>query len=82
MIKVIAILFLLYFFFRSIGFIVRMFLGSGNTNSGMFGQGSRPAQRPAPKTRPKGSNLNVDQPNQQKNKDYDGGEYIEYEEVD
>ena len=82
MIKVIAILFLLYFFLRSIGFIVRMFLGPGNPNSGFFGQNARPA-RPGPtrKTQPKGSNLNVEHP-PQKSKDYDGGEYIEYEEVD
>ena len=75
MLKILAILVLIYFFFRSVGYVLRLFLGSGPQRSS-FGQGQRPQR-----SRPKNSNLNVDRDPQSK-KQFDGGEYIDYEEVE
>ena len=78
MLKIIAILFLLYFFFRSIGHVVRVIFGRGATtrthNTYTNQQRSRTTRE----------GLHVDSmPNSQKRKtDFKGGDYVEYEEVD
>jgi hypothetical protein len=80
MIKVIAIIFLLYFFFRSIGYVLRIMLGQGNSATPNSNRQTRSYRQ-----KPKGSNLNVETPAQKSKKDqksFDAGEYIEYEEVD
>ena len=80
MIKVIAILFLVYFFFRSVGYVLRIMLGQGNSTTPNYNRNAR-----SYKQKPKGSNLNVETPTQKSKKDqksFDDGEYIDYEEVD
>lgn len=80
MIKVIAILFLVYFFFRSVGYVLRVMLGQSNSTTQNFDRTSR-----TNKQTPRGSNLNVETPVQKSKagqKAYDDGEYIDYEEVD
>ena len=80
MIKVIAILFLVYFFFRSIGYVLRILLGQGKSVPQDPNRGKQFRQRP------KGSNLNVERPQQPSGngneKQFDDGEYIDYEEVE
>lgn len=80
MIKVIAILFLVYFFFRSIGYVLRILLGQGKPAQQAPGRGKQFRQQP------KGSNLNVERPPQpggyKSEKKFDDGEYIDYEEVE
>ncbi len=71
LLKLFAILALLYFFFRSIGHVLKAVLGGG---------ASRTQQRTT-RTR---DGLHVDsRPNQQKQKkDFKGGDYVDYEEVE
>lgn len=80
LLKLLAILFLLYFFFKSIGQVVRViFGGSATTRTQAPYGGNRNQQR---KTTRDG--LHVDSaPSQQKKKtDFKGGDYVDYEEVD
>lgn len=78
MLKIFAILALLYFFFRSVGHVVRMIFGSTV---------SRP-QNPysnQQKRRTTREGLHVDSiPNSKKSRktDFKGGDYVDYEEVD
>lgn len=79
MLKIIAILFLLYFFLRSVGHVVRMIFGGGATTRA---QNPNVNQQRRRATR---DGLHVDSmPNNQKSKktDFKGGDYVEYEEVD
>ena len=79
MIKIIALLFLVYFFFRSVGYVLRILLGQGNSTSPEHNRTKTYRQKP------KGSNLNVERPNQQQKRgdhQFNDGEYIDYEEVD
>ena len=79
MIKIIALLFLVYFFFRSIGYVLKILLGQGNSASPQQNRSKTYRQRP------KGSNLNVEHPPQQRKKggqQFNDGEYIDYEEVE
>ena len=79
MLKIIAILFLLYFFFRSVGHVVRVIFGGGaatRTQNPYTNQQRRKTTR---------DGLHVDSPpNKQKSRkaDFKGGDYVDYEEVD
>ena len=79
MLKLIAILVLIYFFFRSIGYIVRLLLGGGmaarNRNPYTSHQGSRQTRE---------GDLHIDNvPKEGKQrKEFRGGDYVDYEEVD
>lgn len=78
MLKVIAILFLLYFFFRSVGHVVRVIFGGGATTRT---QNPYTNQQRSRTTR---DGLHVDSMPKSKNKkpDFKGGDYVEYEEVE
>lgn len=77
MLKVLAILVLFFFLFRTIGVFLRFLLGGSVTNRG---GGADPYQR----RKPKDGNLNVDHaPKGKKSRgDFKGGEYVDYEDVD
>lgn len=76
MLKIIALLFLLYFFFRSIGHVVRVIFGGGSATKAQNTYTNQQGTRRG--------GLHVDSmPNSQKKKaDFKGGDYVEYEEVD
>lgn len=78
MIKFLAIIALLYFFFRSIGHVMRLLFG-GSVQQ-------RAQQRPytSQQQRTTKEGLHVDSmPSQEKQKkDFKGGDYVDYEEVD
>jgi uncharacterized protein DUF4834 len=78
MLKILAILALLYFFFRSVGHVVRLIFGGGATTRT---QNPNTGQQRRRTTR---DGLHVDSmPNQQKKKkDFKGGDYVDYEEVE
>jgi len=78
MLKIFAILVLLYFFFRSVGHVLRLFLGRSAQSRTQQPYG-RPGQQ-----RTKREGLHVDSvPNQQKQKKgFKGGDYVDYEEVE
>jgi hypothetical protein len=79
MLKIFAILALLYFFFRSVGHVVRLIFGGGATTRAKNMNGNQQKRR----TTKEG--LNVDSmPNNNKSKkaDFKGGDYVDYEEVD
>ena len=79
MLKIFAILALIYFFLRSVGHVVRLIFGGGATTraqNASFNQQKRRSTR---------EGLNVDSmPNKEKSKkaDFKGGDYVDYEEVD
>ncbi len=78
MLKFFAILVLLYFFFRSVGYVIRLILG-GSAQARTQNPYSRQGQQ-----RTKREGLHVDSaPNHQKQKkDFKGGDYVDYEEVE
>ncbi|MCF6361545.1 MAG: DUF4834 family protein [Cyclobacteriaceae bacterium] len=79
MLKFFAILALLYFFFRSIGHVLRLVLGrSAQTRTRQNPYSSQGQQRASR------GGLHVDSaPNRQKKKtDFKGGDYVDYEEVE
>ncbi len=78
MLKIFAILALLYFFIRSVGHVVRMIFGSTVSRS----QNPYANQQGRRTTR---EGLHVDSsPNNKKTRktDFKGGDYVDYEEVD
>ncbi len=78
MLKIIAILFLLYFFFRSVGHVVRLIFGGGGTTRAQNPYANQQRRRT---TR---EGLHVDSaPNNKKSRktDFRGGDYVDYEEV-
>lgn len=81
MLKLLAIILLVFLFFRSLGFIIRYVL-RGTIGSRGQQDFSRPESR-----RPSDGNVNVDYvPEDRKRKgkskkDFDGGEYVDYEEI-
>ena len=77
MLKILAILALFYFFFRSVGFVIRMLLGGATTrNQNTYRTGQQ-------KTRTR-EGLHVDSiPKDPKQRaDFKGGDYVDYEELD
>jgi len=79
MLKFFAILALLYFFFRSVGHILRVVMGRGAATRAS----QNPYTRQQQKQRTTRDGLNVDSmPNEQKQKKgFKGGDYVDYEEV-
>jgi len=77
MLKILAILALFYFFFRSVGFVVRMFLGGGSATHNQNPYANQQRNR----TR---EGLHVDSipKDQKKRADFKGGDYVDYEELD
>ena len=75
MLKLIALLLLIWFFFKAIGMIFRTVLGSAEDNrSSRYGNNHSGNRR-------KG-NINIDHDPNKSKKDYQGGEYVDYEEID
>ncbi len=80
MLKFLAIVALLYFFFKSVGHVMRLVFGGGVQSRSQQNPYTRQQQR-----RTTREGLHVDSmPNQQKKKtdDYKGGDYVDYEEVE
>ena len=79
MLKILAILALLYFFFRSVGHVVRMIFGSTVSSRSQNPYANQQSKRT---TR---DGLHVDSsPKGPKSRkaDFKGGDYVDYEEVD
>lgn len=78
MFRFLAILAIFYLIFRVIGHFFKFFLGTSPSNKSGAGQ-QRTYKKPAD------GNINIDYvPQKQvkdKGKDYDGGEYVDFEEV-
>ena len=76
MLKLLAIIVLFIFLFRTVGFFLRILFGGTFANKSNSGYQTH-------RRKPSG-NLNVDHsPNQNKKKgDFKGGEYIDYEDLD
>ena len=77
MIKILALLVLIWVFFKAVGMIFRTVLGSSDQN-----RGGRYAGNPEQRGK-KAGDINVDHNSTKKeSKGYEGGEYVDYEEVD
>jgi len=77
MLRLIALFFLIYIFLRGLGLIVRTLTSKSNIN-----HASKPGSDHSRK--PKNGNLFVDYSPKEKdqNKDFKGGDYVDYEEVE
>ena len=77
MLKLLAIILMIFLLFRSLGFFLRLFLGRAVSN-----QAQNPFQGQK-RRRTRSGNLNVDiAPDEKKRKtDFKGGEYVDYEDV-
>ena len=76
MLKIIALLVLIWVFFKALGMIFRTLLGSTDPNRGSrYGRGYSGNSR-------KKDNINIDHNPNQSKRDYEGGEYVDYEEID
>lgn len=78
MLKLIAILVLIYFFFRSVGYIIRLLLGGG-----MAARNQNPYARHEHKKQTR-DGLHIDNvpKDDKERKEFRGGDYVDYEEVD
>ncbi|GAB4234101.1 MAG: hypothetical protein Tsb0034_07620 [Ekhidna sp.] len=80
MLKFLIILILIiYVFYKTAGFLFRMVFGSMRNDPGQFRKENKNTSRRAP-----GSNLSIDNvPGKSKGKksSYEGGEYVDFEEV-
>jgi len=81
MLKFLAIVALLYFFFKSVGHVMRLVFGGGAQNRT---QQNNPYTRAQQQQRTTREGLHVDSmPNKEKQKkDFKGGDYVDYEEVE
>jgi hypothetical protein len=76
MLKIFALLLLIWVFFKAVGMIFRTVLGSADQN-----RDNRYGKEFSGNTRRRG-NVNVDNMPNQSNKGFDGGEYVDYEEIE
>ena len=76
MIKILALLVLIWVFFKAVGMIFRTVLGSSDQNRGRRYTGYSEQQGK------KAGDIHVDHSSKKDSKGYDGGEYVDYEEVD
>lgn len=78
MLKLIAILVLIYFFFRSVGYVVRLLLGGG-----MAARNRNPYTGHQQRRNTREGDIHIDNaPKQEKKrKEFRGGDYVDYEEV-
>lgn len=74
MLKILALLVLIFIFFKAVGMVFRLLLGTGDVNRTQR-YSSTQSQR-----KREGS-INVDHNPNSSNKGYKGGEYVDYEEV-
>ena len=74
MLKLLALLILIWIFFRALGMIFRTVIGGNNDH-----KRTRYSNFNSPK--PEGE-INVDHNPNKTNKGYEGGEYVDYEDVD
>ena len=74
MFKLLALLVLIWIFFKALGMIIKMIVGSNNDN-----RQTRYSNTNNPKEK---GEINVDHNPNKSNKGYDGGEYVDYEDVD
>ena len=77
MLKILAIIVLCIFFFRTVGFFVRLLFGGTIANKTNTGYQTN-------RRKSSNGNLHVDRgPNQsKKKKDFKGGEYVDFEDLD
>lgn len=74
MLKLLALLVLILIFFRALGMIIKTVIGSNNGNKRTrYSNFSNPKRK---------GDINVDHNPNKTNKGYDGGEYVDYEDVD
>lgn len=76
MLKIVALLLLIWLFFKAVGMIFRSLLGGEDANRAhRFGDNN-------PGNKRRKGNINIDHNPNKENKGFDGGEYVDYEEVD
>ena len=73
MLKIIALLLLIWLFFKAVGMIFRSMLGGDTNRDQRFGSN---------RTTNRKGDINIDHDPNKSNKGYDGGEYVDYEEID
>lgn len=78
MLKLIAILVLIYFFFRSVGYIVRLLLGGGASTHRQHNPYTSQQRRQTKE----GLHIDNIPKEEKKRKDFRGGDYVDYEEID
>ena len=76
MLKIIAVLVLLWVLFRAIGMIFRTMLGADTNRKTRYQQSNSQHQRK------RDGEINVEHNPNSSKKNFDGGEYVDYEEVD
>ena len=76
MLKIIALLLLIWLFFKALGMIFRTMLGSADDNrSNRYGNNYSGSNR-------RRGNVNIDHDPNKSKKGYEGGEYVDYEEIE
>jgi hypothetical protein len=74
MLKLLALLVLIWILFRALGMIIKTVIGRTNDNRRTrYSNSSNPKQE---------GDINVDHNPNKTNKGYEGGEYVDYEDVD
>ena len=74
MLKLLALLVLIWIFFKALGMIIKTVIGGNNDNRRTrYSDFSNPKQK---------GGINVDHNPNKTNKGYEGGEYVDYEDVD
>ena len=86
MLKILLLSILIFYIFMKVGgLVLRTLFGSLGSDRNQH-QFTNAGQRPTKRHRPRDGNLNVDSmpdnKSKRKGKDYQGGEYVDYEEVD
>ncbi len=74
MLKLLALLVLIWILFRALGMIIKTVIGGNNNNRRTrYSNSSNPKRE---------GDINVDHNPNKTNKGYEGGEYVDYEDVD
>lgn len=74
MLKILALLVLIFIFFKAVGMVFKLLLGGGDVNRSQRYSNSQYQKK-------RNADVNVDH-NPNKSKGYQGGEYVDYEEVE
>ena len=80
MLRILAVIFIIIFAFRAIASVFRFLFGASASERQRQTRGTRAGQQF--KKKPADGNVNVDYvPDKNKDKDFGGGDYVDYEEV-
>ena len=74
MFKLLAIFILIWIFFRAIGMVIKMVIGGASSDKRTSYSNTRASKQEG--------DISIDHNPNKSNKGYDGGEYVDYEDVD